>query len=136
MIIILIKGLAVGSDVVPTSTSNSIRGTTVSFSNEITRLEAGLGPIKGVFTGEVVLKDVNPPEGYVMELSGKGKMGFLKGRTRITLRSAGENRTEIVYESDLQVGGLIASVGSRFIPAAARDFSKQFFSVLEEALSS
>ena len=99
------------------------------------RLVVGFGPIKGAFTGKILLKDVRPPEGYRMELRGEGKPGFLNGVSRVELRPLdGGSRTEISYESDIQVGGLLASVGARLIPGAARTYSDQFFAALEKAL--
>src|SRR2546422_1077908 len=78
------------------------------------RLQAGFGPIKGSFTGRVVLKDLAPPRSYTMELQGEGKVGFLNGTTRIRLEPLdGGKRTEVHYESDVQVGGLLATVGAR-----------------------
>jgi carbon monoxide dehydrogenase subunit G len=98
------------------------------------RLSVGFGPIKGTFTGSVQLTDLAPPQGYTMHLKGEGKAGFLSGLTRIELVPLDGGRTEVRYQSDLQVGGLIATVGSRFIPGVARGLSEQFFTRLERAL--
>ena len=100
-----------------------------------TRLSLGFGPIKGTFTGTVLLKEVRPPQSYRMEIRGEGKPGFLIGAASVELQSLdGGARTEVRYQSDVQVGGLLASVGARLIPGAARTFSDQFFAALEKAL--
>src|SRR6059036_2864201 len=89
------------------------------------RLHAGFGPIKGTFTGRVVLKDLVHSRSYTMEIQGEGKVGFLNGLTRIRLEPLdGGKRTEVHYESEVQVGGLLATVGARLLPGAARSFSE------------
>jgi len=99
------------------------------------RLSAGFGPIRGTFNGTVVLKDLIPPRSYTLELKGEGRTGFVSGLTRIALEPLdGGAATEIRFESEVQVGGLIAGVGARFIPGAARNLSEQFFTSLEKAI--
>src|SRR5215470_11974765 len=44
-----------------------------------TVLRAGVGAIKGVFTGNVRLEDVRLPSHYRIVVDGKGQPGFLKG---------------------------------------------------------
>src|SRR5690242_20127204 len=44
-----------------------------------TTLRAGVGSIKGVFTGNVRLEDLRPPHHFRMVVDGKGQPGFLKG---------------------------------------------------------
>jgi uncharacterized protein len=98
------------------------------------RLEVGLGPIRGTFQGRVFLLELDPPRGYTLEVRGDGKPGSLRGTVRVGLRAVSESATEVDYEADVSVGGLLASVGSRLIPGASRTFSEQFFNSLERAL--
>jgi hypothetical protein len=100
-----------------------------------TRLSVGFGLIRGSFTGKVALRDVDPPRSYTLVLHGEGKAGFVNGITRVKLEPLPNPEwTEIQFESELQVGGLLAAVGGRLLPAAARTMSEQFFSSLEKAL--
>jgi carbon monoxide dehydrogenase subunit G len=93
-------------------------------------IRAGVGAIKGVFTGTVRLEDMRPPEHYRIVVEGKGSPGFLKGSGNLDLEEQGEG-TLIKYTGDLQLGGTIASVGQRMIQGTAKMMASQFFTALE-----
>ena len=95
-----------------------------------TTLRAGVGSIKGVFTGNVRLEDVRSPEHYRISVDGKGQPGFLKGSGDIDLEER-DQITVVTYKGDVQVGGTIASVGQRMIQGAARMMATQFFTAIE-----
>ena len=93
-------------------------------------LRAGVGSIKGVFTGNVRLEDLRAPEHYRLVVDGKGQPGFLKGTGDLDLEEQAD-ATIIKYAGDVQVGGTIASVGQRMIQGAARMMASQFFTAIE-----
>lgn len=95
-----------------------------------TTLRAGVGSIKGVFTGNVRIEDIRPPEHYRIVVDGKGQPGFLKGSGDIDLEER-DQITVVTYKGDVQVGGTIASVGQRMIQGAARMMATQFFTAIE-----
>jgi len=95
-----------------------------------TTIRAGVGAIKGVFTGTVKLEDMRTPEHYRIVVEGKGAPGFLKGSGNLDLEEQGEG-TLIKYTGDLQLGGTIASVGQRMIQGTAKMMAAQFFTALE-----
>jgi carbon monoxide dehydrogenase subunit G len=95
-----------------------------------TTIRAGVGAIKGVFTGSVKLEDMRPPEHYRIVVQGKGGPGFLKGSGDLDLEVQGEG-TLIRYTGDLQLGGTIAGVGQRMIQGTAKMMASQFFTALE-----
>lgn len=90
------------------------------------RLEVNIASIKGGYDGEVRLTELSPPSHFRMSLEGQGKRGHLKGTGELNLEE-NEETTTINYAGDLQVGGLIASVGQRLVLAAAKKFALQFF---------
>ena len=98
--------------------------------NYAATIRAGVGSIKGVFSGNVRLEDMRPPEHYRIVVDGKGGPGFLKGSGNFELESQGET-TIINYTGELQVGGTIASVGQRMIQGTAKMMASQFFTALE-----
>lgn len=100
-----------------------------------TTLKSGVGSIKGVFTGNVRLEDVRPPEHYRIVVDGKGAPGFLKGSGEIDLLDNG-GKTEIRFSGDAQVGGTIAGVGQRMIEGAAKMMASQFFTAIESEAKS
>jgi len=93
-------------------------------------IRAGVGAIKGVFTGTVRLEDMRPPEHYRIVVEGKGSPGFMKGAGDLDLEEQGDG-TLIKYTGDLQLGGTIAGVGQRMIQGTAKMMAAQFFTALE-----
>ncbi len=94
-------------------------------------IRAGVGAIKGVFTGSVTLEDMRPPEHYRIVVEAKGAPGFIKGSGDLDLEEQGEG-TLIRYTGELQTGGVIASVGQRMIQGTAKMLASRFFNNLEK----
>ena len=99
------------------------------------KLTAGVGPVKGVFTATVSLEDIVAPEHYKLVVEGKGQSGFVKGTGELNLKDEG-SATEIQYTGDVNVGGLIASVGQRMIQSTANLLAGRFFKSLEAETTS
>ncbi len=92
-------------------------------------LKAGVGSIKGIFTGAIRLDEMREPEHYRMIVDGKGAPGFLRGEGAIDLAEEGDE-TAINYSGDVSVGGTIASVGQRMIQSTAKMMAGQFFAAI------
>lgn len=80
----------------------------------------GIGNIQGEYTGTVRLSDIDPPNSYRLTGEGRGKPGHVKGEGHIELTEAAPNKTVLHYTADIQVGGMIASVGQRLIEGATK----------------
>ena len=98
-------------------------------------LKAGIGPIKGVFKGNVRLEEMRSPEHYRIVVDSKGGPGFVKGAGDFDLEES-DGKTIIRYSGELQVGGPIAGVGQRMIQGAAKMLASQFFGSLEKEVKS
>jgi uncharacterized protein len=94
------------------------------------KLTAGVGPVKGVFTATVSLAEIVPPEHYKLVVEGKGQPGFVKGLGELNLKAA-DTATEIHYTGEVNIGGLIATVGQRMLQATANMLLGRFFKALE-----
>lgn len=92
------------------------------------------GLIRGAFTGKVDLRDVIHPSGYTMEFTGAGRLGSLRGTSRMALEPLEGSRTEVSFDTDVQLGGLLGRLGDHLIPGDASEFSSHFFMVLEKAI--
>ena len=101
----------------------------------VATMKAGIGSVKGTFKGNVRLEDMHPPLHYRMIVDGKGGPGFVKGTGEFDL-SESDGQTSIAYTGDMQVGGVIASVGQRMIEAAAKMLAAKFFTELEKQIGS
>lgn len=93
------------------------------------RMKMVISSIQGLFAGKVRLADRNPPEGFRLIVEGSGKVGFMKGDGLLSLAPLTAS-TDVHYEGDVQVGGMIAGVGQRLLDTTARFLIKKFFEKL------
>jgi carbon monoxide dehydrogenase subunit G len=98
-------------------------------------MKVGVGPVKGTFEGKVRLLDQAPPNSYRMAVEGTGAPGFVRGEAAMRLEEADGEATRVAYDADVQIGGLIASVGQRMLGGVSRMMLDQFFSRMTELLS-
>jgi hypothetical protein len=93
-----------------------------------------LGPLSASFSGDVALKDVDPPNGYTLEVAAKGgAAGFARGVAKVALHDDGD-RTVLTYAAEGRVGGKLAQIGQRLVDAAARKTADDFFTVLAQVV--
>jgi hypothetical protein len=98
-------------------------------------IKFALAAISGKYSGSVELSEKKPPESLRMVLEGRGTPGFMRGEGRIHLADK-KGQTELRYEGEAQVGGMIAAVGQRMIDVAARRIIQQFFDAASAQLRS
>ncbi len=92
------------------------------------KVTAKVGPVKATFNGKVNLSDIDPPNGYTISGEGQGGVaGFAKGGAQVKLSGEG-NETVLNYEANAEVGGKLASVGSRLVLGVAKKTADDFFS--------
>lgn len=97
-------------------------------------MKVGVAAIKGTFEGRVRLSDLEPPNRYRMAVEGSGGPGFVRGEASMELSDA-DGGTRVAYSADVQVGGLIASVGQRMLGGVSKMMLDQFFSRMTEILT-
>jgi carbon monoxide dehydrogenase subunit G len=93
-----------------------------------------IGPVGGVFSGQVLISDEAPPEKLTMTVEGKGSPGFVKGSGHVNLIDPGDGTTLMKYDGDLQFGGRIAGVGQRLLDTASKSTIRQGLDELNRAL--
>jgi uncharacterized protein len=96
-------------------------------------LKVGVAGLKGTYTGKASIREQHPPDALTLSFEGKGGPGFIRGVSIIGL-TAEETVTRVSADADVQVGGLIAAVGSRLVEAAAKKLADDFFRQLAEEL--
>jgi hypothetical protein len=93
-----------------------------------------VGPVSATFKGSVVLSDLDPPRGYTLSGQGQGgAAGFAKMSARVMLSGDGAD-TVLKYDAKADIGGKLASVGSRFVLTVAKKNADNFFSALARRL--
>jgi carbon monoxide dehydrogenase subunit G len=97
--------------------------------NEFTaKVALKIGPMNANFTGAVTLQDLNPPESYTIAGQGQGgAAGFAKGSAAVKL-TPDSDHTILDYTAKADVGGKLASLGSRLIQATSKKLADEFFS--------
>lgn len=98
-------------------------------------LSATVGPVKARFSGTIMLQERAPPERYVLVGEGKGGVaGFVKGRAEVNLADCPDGGTLLSYETQSQVGGKLAQLGTRLIEGTAKGYAERFFVRLKAEL--
>ena len=91
------------------------------------RLFASVGPVRARFSGDAVLSEIDPPNGYTLTGSGAGgPAGMAKGGATVRLRTE-DGVTVLTYEAHAQVAGKLAQIGSRLVDMAAKKMADDFF---------
>ena len=93
-----------------------------------------IGPFNASFTGEVELKDLNPPNSYKITGSGNSPVGFAAGEASVKLEDE-NGGTRLIYEVEANVGGKIAQVGARLIDMTAKKMADIFFGKFSELIT-
>jgi carbon monoxide dehydrogenase subunit G len=90
------------------------------------KMKMAISSVQGLFGGKVRLADQSPPGSFRLLVEGSGKVGFMKGEGLLTLLEV-EATTEVTYDGEVQVGGMIAGVGQRLLDVTAKLIIKKFF---------
>ena len=94
-----------------------------------------VGPVAGVFSGDLVISNESFPESYTMTVEGKGKPGFMKGMGDVILIEQDEKTTIMKYTGEVQIGGKLAGVGQRLIDTVSKSIISQAFETLDSVLA-
>ena len=96
-------------------------------------LKIGIAAVKGKYKGKMEIADPQPPNKVRLVGEGKGLPGYVKGEAVISLTTQG-NETQVAYDGDVQVGGLLAGIGQRMIGGVAKMMLEHFFKNVEKVL--
>ncbi|MGD9942618.1 MAG: CoxG family protein [Burkholderiaceae bacterium] len=101
-------------------------------------MNAGIGPIKAKFRGEVKFRDLAPPTSYTILASAQGLAGIGSGSGEISvsLEEIDEQHCRLLYKAESQVGGKIAQLGSRLVEGVANRMIDDFFKKFSAAHAS
>ncbi|PSL04001.1 hypothetical protein CLV30_1063 [Haloactinopolyspora alba] len=96
---------------------------------------AGVGSVKGTYAGEVQLRDQQEPDSFVLAASGAGAPGTVSADVAVTLSSDGDGATQLTYDADAIVGGMIGGVGQRMLTGVAKKTAGEFFAAVDDVLT-
>ena len=93
-----------------------------------------VGPVSALFKGNVVLSNLDPPRAYTLTGQGQGgSAGFAKMSARVSLDEDGAD-TLVRYSAKADIGGKLASIGSRLVQTIAKKNADDFFSAFARTL--
>jgi carbon monoxide dehydrogenase subunit G len=98
-------------------------------------LDIKLGPVNGSFTGNLQLADLQEPNAFTLKAQQNSKIGNANAAIKINLAPVGDGDTEIVFDGDVKLSGILASMGQRVMGGVSNTLTKQFFSNLEKELA-
>jgi uncharacterized protein len=97
-------------------------------------VSAKVGPVSATFRGNVVLSDLDPPHGYTLTGQGQGgAAGFARMSAQVALTAEGD-QTLLKYVAKAEIGGKLASVGSRLVQVVAKKNADDFFAAFARQL--
>jgi carbon monoxide dehydrogenase subunit G len=99
------------------------------------RIAINVAAVKGMYEGTLRLSDQQRPESYHLQVEGSGARGVLQGQGEVRLEATSATTTTLHYSGQAQLGGTIASVGSRVAEGAAHLLLKQYFARLSDVLA-
>ncbi|THU36004.1 carbon monoxide dehydrogenase [Niastella caeni] len=97
-------------------------------------LDIKLGPVSGSFTGNLQLDDLQEPSAFTLKAQQNSRIGNANAAIKINLSPVGTDDTEIVFDGDVKLSGMLASLGQRVMGGVSNTLTKQFFSNLEKEL--
>src|SRR5580693_6155054 len=95
---------------------------------------AGVASIRGTYTGEVALTQQHEPTSLVLTARGAGAPGTVATSIHITLTPA-DGATEVSYDADAVIGGLIGAVGQRMLVTVAGLLISEFLTSVDQVLT-
>ncbi|WP_299443300.1 carbon monoxide dehydrogenase subunit G [uncultured Phycicoccus sp.] len=109
--------------------------TTVGEDRYAMTVTAGVAAIKGTYTGEVALTDMDEPSSLTLRASGSGAPGTIDADVRVRLEPSASGGTDLAYDADATVGGTIGGVGQRMLAGVTRKMATQFFTALDDDIA-
>jgi carbon monoxide dehydrogenase subunit G len=97
-------------------------------------LNIKIGPVTGSFMGTLQLEDLNEQKSFNLKAQQNSKVGNANANIKINLTAVNDNQTEVAFDGDVKLSGLLATMGQRVIGGVANTLTKQFFSNLEKEI--
>lgn len=96
---------------------------------------AGVAAIKGTYDGRVALLDPHHPERFTMKAQGAGGPGTVDADVVVHLVPSAAGGTDLSYDADAAVGGVIGGVGQRMLSGVTRKMAGQFFEAVDDDIA-
>jgi carbon monoxide dehydrogenase subunit G len=109
--------------------------TVVDPSRFTAQVKAGIGPVRGKFGFDVTWQQLDEPSHAHMTAQGKTGGSVVTVDSTMDLSEAGDGETDLAWNADVVVHGMLASVGARLLDGFAKKQTEQFFGCIREQLT-
>lgn len=92
-----------------------------------------IGPVKGIFEGQLEIKDIIENSMATIVMEQKSKIGNVTASIKMQLHSV-DSSTEIDYKGEAKLSGKLAMMGQRIIGGVVSSLTKQFFTALDNEI--
>lgn len=97
-------------------------------------IDIKMGLINGSFTGTLQMENITEPDSFTLNAQQSSTIGKANATIKIDLVPVNDNQSEISFDGDVKLAGLLAGMGQRMLGGVANTLSKQFFTNLEKEL--
>lgn len=97
--------------------------------------EVKFGPVGGAFSGNLKITDRREPEHFTLEIQQNSKIGNANAVVHLNMKALSATQTEVSFEGDVKLSGMLATMGGRVVTPVANVLSKQFFEALEKEIA-
>jgi carbon monoxide dehydrogenase subunit G len=87
---------------------------------------AGVAAIRGTYSGSCVMSDLDPHSSLVMRVQGAGAPGTVDATVKVSFDEVSDG-TEVAWDADAIVGGMVGGVGQRMLSSVARRMAGEMF---------
>ena len=78
------------------------------------------------------MEEITDQKGFTLKVQQNSKIGNANAAIKISLLPVGDNQTEVAFDGDVKLSGMLAAMGQRIIGGVANTLTKQFFANLEK----
>lgn len=103
----------------------------VTDTNLCANITLKFGFVRASFSGDLEIRDLQPPDSYTLHFSGRGKHSSqANGTAKMKLSSHTPDSTLVHYDVSASIDGRVAKLGQKLITSSAQSITKRFFNNL------
>jgi len=97
-------------------------------------LNIKIGPVSGSFAGNLQLEDMVEQKSFTLKAQQNSKIGNANAVVKINLAAITNAETEVKFDGDVKISGMLATMGQRLLGGVANTLTKQFFENLDKEI--
>jgi carbon monoxide dehydrogenase subunit G len=98
-------------------------------------MSGGTGAARGTYAAEVWLAGGEPPGSFRLRVHGVGTAGSVSAEVAVRLAGTGDGGTELSYQADATVAGMLAGTGQLLLASMANRTASEFLARLDRVLA-